>query len=69
MTFSANNGVVYKNKDNLVTVDLNYYYDNETKQIYKLNETINLPLEVTVHTFSQSITKKLVILSLTLMRM
>ena len=60
MTFSANNGVVYKNKDNLVTVDLNYYYDNETKQIYKLNETINLPLEVTVHTFSQSITKKLV---------
>jgi len=39
---------------------LDYYFDNETKEIYKLNESINLPLEVTVYTDSQSITKKLV---------
>ena len=59
MTFSSD-GLVYKNKDNLVTVDLNYYFDNETKEIHRLNESVNLPLEVTVYTISQSITKKLV---------
>jgi len=59
MTFSSN-GIIYKNKDNTVTVDLNYYFDNETKEIHKLNENINLPLEVTVFTASQTITKKLV---------
>ena len=60
MTFSSNTGVVYKNKDNTLTVDLNYYFDNETKETHKLNENINLPLEVTVYTNSQTITKKLV---------
>ena len=59
MTFSSN-GIVYKNKNNLLTVDLNYYFDNETKEIHKLDGNINLPLEVTVYTNSQSITKKLV---------
>ena len=59
MTFSSS-GIVYKNKDNLLTVDLNYYFDNETKEIHKLNGNINLPLEVTVYTNSQKITKKLV---------
>ena len=59
MTFSSN-GIVYTNKDNTVTVDLNYYFDNQTKEIHKLNGNINLPLEVTVYTASQSITKKLV---------
>ncbi|WP_405298149.1 hypothetical protein [Methanobrevibacter sp.] len=59
MTFSSD-GLVYKNKDNLITVDLNYYFDNETKEIHRLNESVNLPLEVTVYTISQSITKKLV---------
>lgn len=39
---------------------LDYYFDNETKEIYKLNESINLPLEVTVYTDSQTITQKLV---------
>lgn len=60
MTFSSENGVVYKNKDNVLTVDLNYYFDNETKEIHKLNESINLPLEVKVYTNSETITKKLV---------
>ena len=59
MTFSSNNGIVYKNKDNILTVDLNYYFDNETKEIHRLSENINLPLEVTVYTNSKSITKKL----------
>ena len=60
MTFSSDNGIVYKNKKNILTVDLNYYFDNETKEIRKLNETVNLPLEVTVYTPSKTITKKLV---------
>ena len=60
MTFSSNGGIVYKNKNNVLTVDLNYYFDNETKEIRKLNGNINLPLEVTVYTNSQTITKKLV---------
>ena len=59
MTFSSN-GIVYKNKYNTLTVDLNYYFDNETKEIHKLDGNINLPLEVTVYTNSQTITKKLV---------
>ena len=59
MTFSSN-GIVYKNRDNTLTVDLNYYFDNETKEIHKLNENVNLPLEVTVYTTSQTLTKKLV---------
>lgn len=59
MTFSANDGVVYMNKNNVLTVDLNYYYDNETKEIRKLDGSVNLPLEVTVYTTSTRITKKL----------
>ena len=58
MTFTSN-GIVYKNKNNVVTVDLNYYFDNETKEIHKLNGNINLTLEVTVYTNSKAITKKL----------
>ena len=57
MTFSSNDGIAYENKDNILTVDLNYYFDNETKEIHKLNGNVNLPLEVTVSTNSQSITK------------
>ena len=60
MTFSAANGIVYTNKNNVLTVDLNYYFDNETKEICKLDGDINLPLEVTVYTYSQTITKKLI---------
>ena len=60
MTFTSNNGIVYKNKNNVLIVDLNNYFDNETKEVHKLNKSINLPLEVTVYTNSQKITKKLV---------
>lgn len=60
MTFSSANGIVYTNKNNVLTVDLNYYFDNETKEIHKLDGNINLPLEVTVYTYSQTLTKKLV---------
>ncbi len=60
MTFSSNNGIVYTKENNILTVDLNYYFDNETKEIHKLNESITLPLEVTVYTNSMYITKKIV---------
>ena len=60
MTFSSGNGIVYKNKNNILTVDLNYYFDNETKEIHKLDGNINLPLEVTVYTNSKTFTKRLV---------
>jgi hypothetical protein len=59
MTFSSDDGKVYKNQENILTVDLNYYFDNETKEIREMNGDINLPLEVTVYTSSQSITKTL----------
>jgi len=59
MTFTST-GSVDKNRNSIVTVDLNYYFDNETKEIHRLNGTVNLPLEVTVYTDSQSITKRLV---------
>ena len=59
MTFTSE-GTVYKNKNNVVTVDLNYYFDNQTKEIHKLDGTVNLPLEVTVGTRSMAFTKKLV---------
>ena len=59
MAFESDS-TVYKNKDNVVTVDLNQYFDNETKEIHKLNESVNLPLEVTVYTSSQTYTKQLV---------
>ena len=60
MTFTSDSGTVYKNRNNVVTVDLNYYFDNETKEIHKLDGNINLPLEVKVYTISQTFTKKLV---------
>ena len=60
MTFSSSEGNVYKNKYNTLTVDLNHYFDNLTKETYKLNGNVNLPLEVTVYTASQTFTKRLV---------
>jgi hypothetical protein len=60
MTFTSDTGVVYKNKNNVLTVDLNYYFDNETKEIRKLDGTVNLPREVTVYMNSETVTKKLV---------
>jgi hypothetical protein len=59
MTFSSDDGIVYNNKNNVLTVDLKHYFDNETKEIRELNENINLPLDVTVYTNSKTITKKL----------
>lgn len=60
MTFSSDSGVVYENKNNVLTVDLRHYFDNETKEIRKLDANINLPLDVTVYTNSKTVTKKLV---------
>ena len=59
MTFSSAAGTVYKNKNNVLTVDLRHYFDNETKEIRKLDGNINLPLEVTLYTNSKTITKTL----------
>lgn len=59
MTFTSD-GSVDKNRMSVVRVGLNYYFDNATKEIHRLNGTVNLPLKVTVYTGSQSITKTLV---------
>lgn len=50
MTFKSSNGVIYQDEDNLLTVDLKHYFDNETKEIYEFNESLNLPLSVKFYT-------------------
>ena len=59
MTFTSN-GPVYKNRENILTVDLNHYFDNETKEIHELEGSANIPLEVTLYANSKTMTKKLV---------
>ncbi len=46
MTFTSSNGVIYQDKDNILTVSIKQYFDNETKEICEYNEDINLPLKV-----------------------
>lgn len=60
MTFSSDDGIVYKNRNNVLTVDMNYYFDNVTKEVRKLDGSISLPLEVTLYANSKTITKTLV---------
>lgn len=50
MDFTSNNGIIYQEKDNVLTVDIKQYFDNETKEICEYNEDINLPLTVTFYT-------------------
>lgn len=46
MSFTSNNGIIYQEKENILTVDLKHYFDNDTKEIYEYNEDLNLPLNV-----------------------
>ena len=50
MTFTSSNGIVEQDKNNILTVSLHQYFDNETKQIYDFNKDINLPLTVRFYT-------------------
>ncbi len=61
MTFTSNNGAIYKNEINRLTVSLKHYFDNETKEIYDYDGEFDLPLNVTFFTDSKTLaTKKLV---------
>ena len=57
MTFTSSNGIIYQDKDNLLTVDLKHYFDNDTKEIYEYDEDINLPLTVKFYTESGRVLK------------
>ncbi|MDO5860040.1 hypothetical protein [Methanobrevibacter sp.] len=58
MTFTSDNGVIYQNEVNQLTVSLRYYFDNETKEIYEYDGDFNLPLEVTFFTNGVTLAKK-----------
>lgn len=61
MTFTSNDGAIYKNEINRLTVSLKHYFDNETKQIYEYGDEFDLPLDVTFFTADGTLaTKKLV---------
>ena len=50
MTFTSNNGIIEQEKNNILTVSLHQYFDNETKEIYNFDKDINLPLNVKFYT-------------------
>lgn len=52
MTFTSNNEQVYQEKNNILTVSLHQYFDNDTKEIYEYDKYINLPLTVKFYTNS-----------------
>lgn len=58
MTFTSNNGAVYRNEVNQLTVSLRQYFDNDTKEIYEYNDEFNLPLDVTFYTNLRTLTTK-----------
>lgn len=61
MTFTSNNGVVYQYEDNILTVSLHQYFDNETKEIYDYDAYINLPLTVKFYTGTGKIIKNVML--------
>ncbi|MBQ2654352.1 MAG: hypothetical protein IJF83_12425 [Methanobrevibacter sp.] len=61
MTFTSNNGAIYKDEINQLTVSLKHYFDNDTKEIYEYDGEFDLPLDVTFFTDAGTLaTKKLV---------
>ena len=50
MTFTSNDGIINQEKNNILTVSLHQYFDNETKKIYDYDKYINLPLTVKFYT-------------------
>ena len=50
MTFTSNNEIIEQDKSNILTVSLHQYFDNETKEMYDYDKTINLPLTVKFYT-------------------
>ena len=61
MTFTSDDGAIYRNEVNRLTVSLKHYFDNETKEIYEYDGEFDLPLDVTFYTDAKTLaTKKLV---------
>ena len=59
MTFTSSNGLIDPEVNNVLTVDLKHYYDNETNETHEYNADLNLPLNVKFFTDSkQTITTK-----------
>lgn len=50
MTFTSSNEIIAQDKNNVLTVSLHQFSDNETKEIYDYDEDINLPLSVKFYT-------------------
>lgn len=50
MTFTSSNEIIDQDKNNVLTVSLHQFFDNETKEIYDYDEDINLPLSVKFYT-------------------
>ena len=50
MTFTSSNGIIDQDKNNVLTVSLHQYFDNDTKKIYSYSKDINLPLDVRFYT-------------------
>lgn len=50
MTFTSSNEIIAQDKNNVLTVSLHQFFDNETKEIYDYDEDINLPLSVKFYT-------------------
>ena len=50
MTFTADEGAVYRNEVNKLTVSLKNYFDNETKEIHEYDAQFNIPRNVTFYT-------------------
>ncbi len=61
MTFTTDDGAIYRNEVNHLTVSLKNYFDNETKEIHEYEGEFDLPLDVTFYTDAGTLaTKKLV---------
>ena len=61
MTFTSDNGIVYQHENNILTVSLHQYFDNETKEIYDYDTYINLPLTVKFYTGTGKTIKNVVL--------
>ncbi|MBR5504100.1 MAG: hypothetical protein IKV87_06640 [Methanobrevibacter sp.] len=55
MDFTSSNEIIENGTNNVLTVSLKHYFDNETKEIYEYNEDLNLPLTVKFYTDSKQL--------------
>ena len=50
MTFTSSNEIIEQEKNNILTVSLHQYFDNDTKELYAYENELNLPLTVKFYT-------------------